>query len=111
MENAQNFAAIVSSMVLGPYFFDHFSMCSQIPFFFIFFHVPIFQFVQCFPIFGVGEGDVFPKYGVGGCFPIFRDGGRGVFCPILGLGGGFGGLGGLGGGPPPLGPISLLRLY
>ena len=29
MENAQNFAAVISSMVLGPSFFDYFSMFSQ----------------------------------------------------------------------------------
>ena len=65
-------------------------------------------FFHVFHFLGLGRGDVFPKYGVGGCFPIFRDGGRGVFCPILGLGGG-GGVWGVWGGPPPLDPISLLR--
>ena len=70
-----------------------------------------FNFFNVFHFLGLGRGDVFPKYWVGRCFPVFRDGGRGVCWPILGLGGGFGGLGGLGGGPPPLGPISLLRPY
>ena len=32
-QNAQNFAAIISSMVLGPSFFDHFSTFSNIPIF------------------------------------------------------------------------------
>ena len=39
MENAQNFAAIISSMVLGPSFFDIFPSFPIFPFF----HVPIFM--------------------------------------------------------------------
>ena len=90
MENAQNFAAVISSMVLGPSFFDYFLSFS---FFLTFSHV--FHFL------GLGRGDVFPKYGVGRCFPIFRDGGRGVFSPIWGLGGWGSGLGVGGVFPPP----------
>ena len=60
----------------------------------------IFCVFLMFSKFGGGEGDVSPKYGVGRCFPVFRDGGRGVCWPILGLGGGFGGLGGVGVGVP-----------
>ena len=94
MENAQNFAAIISSMVLGPSFFRTFFQV--FPFFmFSMFQITIFQ---CFPFFGVGEGDVLPKYGVGRCFPIFGDGVGGVCWPILGLGGwgwGFWGWGGV----------------
>ena len=49
---------------------------------------------------GWGGGMFSQNMGLG-CFPVFRDGGRGVCWPILGLGGGFGGLGGLGGVPHP----------
>ena len=61
MQNAQNFAAIVSSMVLGPSVF-----------FLTFSHVSHFLFFQCFSIFWGGGGGVFPNLGlgVGGCFPI-----------------------------------------
>ena len=75
MENAQNFAAVVSSMVLGPSFFCHFSKFSH-----------FLDFFNVFPNSGVGEGDVFLCFGVGGCFPMFL----GVFSHILGLGGGVG---------------------
>ena len=64
MENAQNFAAVISSMVLGPSFFCHFSKFSH---FFDFFHV--------FPNFGVGRGMFSQTLGLGG-----------VFSHILGLG-------------------------
>ena len=45
------------------------------------------MFFHVFPNFGFGGGVLCHIFGVGGCFPIFRDGGRGVFSPILGLGG------------------------
>ena len=71
----------------------------------LFSHFSIFCHVfHVFPNFGVGVGGVFQNLGVGGCFPIFRDGGRGVFSPILGQGGWGWGLGCLGGGLRPLGP-------
>ena len=73
-------------------FFDYFLSFS------IFFIV--FDIFPCFPFFGVGEGDVFPKYGVGRCFPIFRDGVGGVCWPIFGAGGWGWGFGGWGGFPP-----------
>ena len=90
MQNAQNFAAVISSMVLGPSFFEYFFEFFHFFYFLIFFHV--FHFL------GLGRGDVFPKYGVGRCFPIFRDGVGGVCWPIFGAGGwgwGFGGWGGV----------------
>ena len=94
MENAQNFAAIISSMVLGPSFFDIFSRFSH----FSIFSCSNFHFFNVFLFLGLGRGDVFPKYGVGRCFPIFRDGVGGVCWPIFGAGGwgwGFGGWGGV----------------
>ena len=93
MENAQNFAAVISSMVLGPSFFDHFSMFSQ----FSIFPCAHFSIFPCFPIFGVGEGGCFAQiwgwkvfsniwgWGRGGLLAHFGAGGVGV--GFLGLGG------------------------
>ena len=67
MENAQNFAAIISSMVLGPSFFRTFSKFSQ----FSIFSCAHFSIFPCFPIFGVGEGVFSHILGFGGVFPCF----------------------------------------
>ena len=65
MENAQNFAAIISSMVLGPSFFwsffhifpiFHFSLC------------PFFQFFHVFQFLGLGRGMFCPNMGLEGVF-------------------------------------------
>ena len=89
MQNAQNFAAIISSMVLEPSFFDHFLD------------------------FGFSR-DVFPKKGhlarwappPGAAAPPCW----GPQAPKIKKIGVLG-FGGVGGGSPPLGPISLLRPY
>ena len=83
-QNAQNFAAVISSMVLGPSFFSDIFPC--FPFYFYFFHL----IVYVFPIVGVGGRGVLPHFGVGGCFPIFRDGVGGYFAPFWGWGVGVG---------------------
>ena len=53
-QNAQNFAAVISSMVLGPSFFVYFLMFS------------IFCVFSMFSIFWDWGGGVFPNFGVGG---------------------------------------------
>ena len=58
--------------------------------------MPIFHFFNVFQFLGLGRGDVFPKYGVGRCFPVFRDGVGGYVGPFWGwrMGVGFLGWGG-----------------
>ena len=71
-QNAQNFAAIISSMVLGPSFFVHFSKFSQFPCFFMFFpffHVPIFHFFNVFHFLKLRGGMFSQHMGLEGVFP------------------------------------------
>ena len=88
MQNAQNFAAVVSSMILGPFFFKRFSMLSKFLYFSRFFQIltdsmssgmqnaqnfaaiissmvlepSFFDLFSCFPSFGFFYG---PGYGLG----------------------------------------------
>ena len=78
-------------------FFGHFSKFSHFSIFPLS-HVPIFHFFHVFHFLGLGRGDVFPKYGVGRCFPVFGDGVGGGLLAHFGAGGvgvGFLGLGGV----------------
>jgi hypothetical protein len=62
MENAQNFAAVISSMVLGPSFFDYFLSFSNVFIFFLHFSM--------FSIFwGWGGGMFSLNMGLEGVFP------------------------------------------
>ena len=89
-QNAQNFAAIVSSMVLGPSFFG------------LFFHVfPFFEFFHVFQFLGLGRGVFSQNMGLGGVFPYLGMGVGGYFALFWGWGVGLGVWGGWGGSPTP----------
>ena len=100
MENAQNFAAVISSMVLGPSFFGTIFQVSQIFTVFMFSHFSMFPFFHFFNVFiflKLRGGMFSQNMGLEGVFPYLGMGVGGVCCPILGLGGG-GGVFGVGGG-------------
>ena len=87
MENAQNFAAIISSMVLGPSFFDYFLSFSNVFDFFVLFMFSYFW--------GWGGGMFSQNMVLGGVFLYLGMGVGGYVGPFWGWGGGFGGLGGV----------------
>ena len=99
MENAQNFAAVISSMVLGPSFFRHFSKFSHFSIFSRF-HVPFFIFFNVFHFLKLRGGMFSQNMGLEGVFPYLGMGVGGYFAPFWGWGGG-GGVFGVGGGFPP----------
>ena len=94
MENAQNFAAVVSSMVLGPsFFFDYFLSFSNV------FHFLFFVIFSNFR--GWGGGMFSQNMVLGGVFLYLGMGVGGYVGPFWGWGVGLGVWGGWGGSPTP----------
>ena len=103
MQNAQNFAAIISSMVLEPSFFGNFSKFPQFSRFFMFSHFSMSHFSMFSDVFhflGLRDGMFSQNMGLEGVFPYLGMGVGGYFPPFWGWGGG-GGVWGVGGVFPP----------
>ncbi len=101
MQNAQNFAAVISSMVLGPSFFRTFLQIFPCFPFFHFAMFPFFHFSMFSNFWGWGGGMFSQNMGLGGVFPYLGMGVGGYFALFWGWGVGLGVWGVWGGVPHP----------